>query len=518
MNPSAQWRPRHNPWLIAVAVMLATFMEVMDTSISSVAVPYIAGSVSATNDEATWVLTTYLVANAIFLPSSAWFSEKFGRKRYLIVSVIVFTVASFACGIATSLPMLLLARAVQGAGGGALQPLSQAILMESFPREKQSQALGVFAMGVVVAPIIGPTFGGWLTDTISWRWAYYINVPIGLLAILVQSRVLEDPPYIKNAKPGKLDGIGFGLLAIWTASLQFICDKGQEEDWFGSSKIRWAVLFFVVALTAFIIRELTRKRPLVNLRLFGNRNFLLGCFLIFMFGAGVYSLTTILPLFYQTLMGYDATTAGLAVSPRGLGAVFSAVLVGWMASKMDSRKIIAFGFLLFGLMSLWTGDLDLQISPWSLFWPITLAGFALPAVFIPLSGASFGTLAQDQINSGSGLFNLLRNIGGSIGIAAANTILLRREQVHRGEMVHWLSGASAAVQAALHRLTELMLRHVGPGLASRRAYGLIQSQLDRQAQLWSYVDDFRYLALLSFVCVPVAFLLKKTIAKARHVG
>jgi DHA2 family multidrug resistance protein len=518
MSDSGQWRPQHNPWMIATAVMLATFMEVMDTSISSVAVPYIAGSVSATNDEATWVLTTYLVANAIFLPSSGWFSEKFGRKRYLIASVLVFTIASFACGIATTLPLLLIARAVQGAGGGALQPLAQAILMESFPKEKQSQALGVYAMGVVVAPIIGPTLGGWLTDQISWRWAYYINVPIGILAMLLLSRVLEDPPYMKNAKPGKLDGIGLGLLAIWTACLQFICDKGQEEDWFGSTKIRWAVVFFVLAMTAFIIRELLRRHPLVNIRLFGNRNFFFGCFLIFLFGAGVYSLTTILPLFYQTLMGYDATTAGLAVSPRGLGAVFSAVLVGYMASKMDSRKIIAFGFLLFGLMSLWTANLDLEISPWTLFWPVTLAGFALPAVFIPLTGAAFGTLPQEQINSASGLFNLLRNIGGSIGIAAANTLLLRREQVHRTEMVHWLSGASTSLRQALQRLTMLMLHHVGPGLATRRAYGLIQTQLDRQAQLWSYVDDFRYLAIVSFICVPVAFLLKKTASKARHVG
>jgi len=510
MPAAGNWRPSCNPWLIAVAVMLATFMEVMDTSISSVAVPYIAGSLSSTNDEATWVLTTYLVANAIFLPSSAWFSEKFGRKRYLIASVIVFTIASFGCGIAGSMGFILLARAIQGAGGGALQPLSQAILMESFPPEKQGQALGMFAMGVVVAPIVGPTFGGWLTDHFSWRWAYYINIPIGIIAVLMQSRFLEDPPYLKNAKPGRLDSIGLGLLAIWTACLQFICDKGQEDDWFGSMYIRVAFVFFTLALIAFIMREMLHKKPLVNLRLLGDRNFLFGCVLIFIFGVGVYSLTTILPLFYQTLMGYDATTAGLAVSPRGIGAVAGALVVGRIVSKMDPRKIIASGFLVFGIMSLWTSGLNLQISPWSLFWPITIAGVALPAVFIPLSGAAIGTLGQEKINAASGLFNFLRNIGGSVGIAAANTIVMRHQQVHRDEMSHSLSGSSVALQNALHRLTTLMRMHAGPRLAMRRAFALINHTLDSQAQLWSYVDDFRYLGLVCVACVPLAFMLKKT--------
>ncbi len=228
MPGAGNWKPSHNPWLIALAVMLATFMEVMDTSIASVAVPYIAGSVSATNNEAEWVLTTYLVANAVFLPSNTWFSERFGRKRLLLASILVFTIASFACGIATNLAFILIARAAQGAGGGALQPLSQAILMESFPPEKRSQALGLFALGVVIGPVIGPTLGGWLTDTISWRWAFYINVPIGIIAMLLQSRLVEDPPYIKEAKPGRPDGIGFGLLAIWTACLQFVCDRARK--------------------------------------------------------------------------------------------------------------------------------------------------------------------------------------------------------------------------------------------------------------------------------------------------
>ncbi len=433
---SERWTPSHNPWLIAAAVMLATFMEVMDTSVAAVSVPYIAGSVSATYNEATWVLTSYLVANAVMLPSSAWFARRFGRKRFLMFSVAVFTVASFACGIAPSLGFLLVARAIQGAGGGALQPLSQAILMESFPPEKQGQALGMFAMGVVVAPVIGPALGGYLTDAISWRWAFYINIPVGILALLLQSKLLEDPPYISQAKPGRLDSIGLGLLAIWAGALQFICDKGQEEDWFGSPWICWAALFFVLALAAFLVRELTADKPLLNLRILANRNFGGGCAVIFLFGTCVYSITTILPLFYQTLMGYSATSAGLAVSPRGLGSFCAALLAGRLVTKMDPRKLVAIGFIMLVWTSLWTSSLTLDIAPSTLFWPIVLTGFAFPLIFVPLSGAALGTLPQAELGNASGLYNLLRNLGGSIGIAAANTITVRHMQTHRGELVH----------------------------------------------------------------------------------
>jgi DHA2 family multidrug resistance protein len=493
--------------------MIATFMEVIDTSIASVAVPYIGGSLSATNEEATWVLTSYLVANAVFLPSSAWFSQKFGRKRFLIGSVIVFTVASFACGIAPSLGFILTARAVQGMGGGALQPLAQAILLESFPKEKQGQALGLYALGVVVAPVLGPTLGGFLTDRISWRWAFYINVPVGIVAVLLQSKFLEDPPYIKNANPGRFDKWGFGLLAIWSASLQFICDKGQEEDWFGSGMIRLAAIVFVIAFSAFLFREFLGKKPLVELRLLGNRNFAVGCVLIFLFGMGIYGLTTILPLFYQTLMGYSATAAGIAVSPRGLGSIVSSLIVGTIAAKVDGRKLVAFGFGLFGAMAYWTSYLTLDISPSSLFWPVTLSGAALPLVFIALSGVAFGTLKKAQIGGASGLFNLLRNIGGSIGIAAANTIATRHLQTHRNDLTRSLTGSSVQLHQTLSHLTAQMRLHAGPTVAVRRAFSLVGRNLERQAQLLAYIDDFRYLAMICAVCVPVVFLMKKATSK-----
>src|SRR3954447_25880803 len=292
--PDQQWHPKANPWLIALAVIVPTFMEVIDTSIASVALPHIAGSLSATTDEATWVLTSYLVANAIVLPASSWLSLRFGRKRFLLTCIVIFTVSSFLCGAATSLGVILIARAVQGAGGGALQPLSQSILLESFPPQKRGIAMAVFALGVVVAPVLGPTLGGWLTDAYSWRWAFYINIPVGVFAVFMISRYVQDPDYVREAKPGKLDGIGLGLLAIWLGCLQIILDKGQEDDWFSAIWIRWAFAVLVICFVLFLVRQFLHKQPLVDLRVFRHRNFTLGCLLIALFGAAIYGLVTLL--------------------------------------------------------------------------------------------------------------------------------------------------------------------------------------------------------------------------------
>ena len=505
----SEWRPRTNPWLITLAVMLATFMEVMDTSIASVAVPYIAGSVSATYNEATWVLTSYLVANAVFLPTSTWFAMKFGRKRFLMFSVLVFTIASFGCGIAGSLGFILLARAIQGAGGGALQPLSQAILMESFPPEKQGMAMGMFAVGVVVAPVIGPAFGGYLTDAISWRWAFYINIPVGILALILQSKFLEDPPYISNANSGPLDKYGLGLLAIWAGAMQFMCDKGQEEDWFGSNRIRWAAVAFAVAFALFLMRELRHRKPLLNLRILANRNFGIGCLLIFLFGSTVYAITTILPLFFQTLMGYNATTAGMTVSPRGLGSLVGALVAGRLVAKVDSRPLLAAGFVLIAWACLWNADMTLQISQSSLILPIMITGFGFALIFVPLSGTALGTIRQEEMQNASGIYNLLRNLGGSLGIAIANTITQRHLQTHRSEIAHWLTPGSVVLRNELAKLTLYMHLHAGPVKSSLRAMSIVQTQLNAQAQLWAYVDVFRYMALLSVLCIPIVFLLSK---------
>jgi MFS transporter, DHA2 family, multidrug resistance protein len=503
-----------NPWLVAIAVMLATFMEVLDTSIAAVALPYIAGSLSATNDEATWVLTSYLVANAIILPASSWFSLRFGRKRFLIICITIFTISSFACGSATSLALILIARAVQGAGGGALQPLSQSILLETFPPQKRGLAMAVFALGVVVAPVLGPTLGGWLTDTYSWRWAFYINIPVGVFAVFMISRYVEDPPYIKDAHPGKFDGIGLGLLAVWLGSLQIILDKGQEDDWFGAAWIRWAAAILVTSFVAFLIHEFRSKKPLVDLRVFRHRNFAIGCVLIGLFGAGIYGLVTLLPLFYQELMGYTALAAGWAVSPRGIGAIIAMPMIGYLTAKMDNRWLIAFGFALFGTASLWFGEVNLGIGQWTFLWAIMISGFGSGCIFVPLSTTAMSYLKNEEIGNASGLYNLLRNIGGSIGISVVNTIVSRHAQSHRNELAASLNPARVEVRGAIHGMQQyLTAQGASPAAASQQTYALLGLSLDTQARLWSYVDDFRYMALACFACVPIVFLLKKSVGK-----
>jgi DHA2 family multidrug resistance protein len=483
-------------------------MEVLDTSIAAVALPYIAGSVSATTDEATWVLTSYLVANAVILPASTWFSLRFGRKRFLIFCIVVFTAASFTCGASTSLGMILIARAIQGAGGGALQPISQAVLMESFPPAKRGAAMAVFALGVVVAPVLGPTLGGWLTEQYSWRWAFYINIPVGILAIFMISRFVEDPPYIQHAKPGRLDSIGLGLLAVWVGTLQVILDKGQEADWLGAVWMRWAALVTLAAFTIFIVWQLKAAHPIVNLRIFCNRNFALGCLLIALFGAVIYGIVTILPLFYQTVMGYSAWAAGLAVASRGIGAIAIMPVIAVLTSRMDNRWLIAAGFATYAFTALAFGRLTLEMSQWSLFWPILISGCASGMVFVPLSTAAMGTLENQQMGNAAGLYNLLRNIGGGIGISVVDTLIARHQQMHRTEMVRHFTTQNPVYSQTVLRLEGLMGAHAGPRLARMRAYTLINRSLDQQAAVWAYVDDFRYIALLCFGCLLLVFMLK----------
>jgi DHA2 family multidrug resistance protein len=495
--------------MIALAVMLATFMEVLDTSIAAVALPHIAGSVSATNDEATWVLTSYLVANAIVLPASGWFSLKFGRKRFLITCIVIFTVSSFLCGAATSLAVLLVARALQGAGGGALQPLSQAILLESFPPEKRGLAMSVFALGVVVAPVLGPTLGGWLTETYSWRWAFYINIPVGIFAVIMIARFVQDPPYIKKAIAGKFDALGLGLLAIWLGALQIVLDKGQEDDWFGATWIRWAVVILVVAFVAFLIRELTHDKPLVRLRIFRDRNFATGCVLIFLFGGVVYGLVTLLPLFFQELLGYTALAAGMAVSPRGLGSLFFMPVIGLLTDRMDNRYLVCAGFVFTALCSFAMGRADLGISQWSLLWPIVFSGASMSLIFVPLAATTMGTLPNEEIGNASGLYNLMRNVGGSIGIAVMNTILARHEQVHRNDMVHSMNGASHAFQQQYQAMWGYLTQYSAAATAGKQAFKMMDGMLNQQAALMSFVDDFRYLGFVCLLCAPIAFAMKR---------
>ena len=498
-----------NPWLVVVSVMLPTFMEVLDTAIASVALPYIAGSLSASNSEATWVLTSYLVANAVILPAPNWFARRFGRKRFLLICVTIFTVASFFCGAAPSLGIILLARIMQGAGGGALQPLSQSILLESFPVSKRSMSMAAYGLGIVMAPVIGPTLGGWLTDTFSWRYAFYINIPVGLLAVILISRFVHDPPYIKNAKVGPFDNIGFGLLMVWTGSLQIVLDKGQEDDWFGATWVRWTVAALVVSLILWIWHSWTHPNGLVDLHILKNRNFRTGCFLIAMLGMCIYITIAILPLYYQEVLGYTAFTAGLVVGPRGIGSFIGSPLIGFLGSRIDNRKLLCGGFLGFAACALVFGTINLDIGPYTLLIPITLTGFALSFVFVPLSTMMMATIPNNEMGNAAGLGNMLRNIGGSIGISMATTALVRRSALHQTYLGANLGASSAVLQQKSAAIAGYLGQHLSPSAARPGSFGLLYSLMMQQSALLAYVDVFRWTAVLAFFCAAATWLFKK---------
>jgi len=506
--PAAEWRPRINPWLTAVAVMSATFMVVLDTSIASVSLPYIAGNLGATHTEATWVLTSYLVSNAIVLPASAWFSRFFGRKRFLSVCIILFTLASVMCGISTSLGMLVVARVLQGVGGGAMQPLAQAILLESFPPAKRGTAMAVYGFGVILAPILGPTLGGWLTDAYSWRWIFLINVPVGVLAVLMVSWWTEDPRYVRAARPERIDGLGFGLMALGLGTLQITLDKGQDVDWFSAVWLRWFVVISVLALLGFVARELTTAHPIVNLRILRNRNFAVGCLLYTMFGAALYALVALQPLFLQTLLGYTAFDSGLTVSPRGFGSVIALLLIGPLVRRVSQRLLVAGGFVALGVSALWFSRMNLQVSMGSIVPANILNGFGSGFVFVPLTTLALGMLPNEQMADASGLQNLMRNIGGSFGLSFVSTMLERYSQAHQSLMVGHLSPLNPLYQQRLGSLQHLFESHFNPADALHRAQALSYRVLLQQADYWSFMNLFYVVAGLYVVCTVSVFLLK----------
>ncbi len=503
------WRPESSPWLIAVSVMLATFMEVLDTTIVTVALPHIAGSMAASTDQATWVVTSYLVSNAIILPSTAWFARRFGRKRFLLACIVLFTTASFLCGAAGSLGFLIIARVVQGAGGGALQPISQAILLESFPPHRRGAGMAVFALGVIVAPVIGPTLGGWITDSYSWRWLFYINIPVGFAAVLMIQRFIEDPPYIRHARAGRIDFVGLGLLAIGIAALQVILDKGQESDWFGAVWIRWAALVSAVTLISFVIWELRTPAPLVDLTILKNRNFAIGTILITMMGAIIYSPLTLLPEFLQTLRGYPAVVSGLAQSPRGLGSFLMTPFIGYLTGRVDARRLIAVGFIIAGISIFLFGNINLDIGIGNIALPNFLQGVGVSMIFVPLATISTGALPNEQIGGGTGIYNLMRNIGGSIGISVVTTLLARDAQAHQTTLAAHITPYDPAVHTRLQALQNAFAARAGEVQGHQKALAALYGNLVQQSTLLAYIDDFRWLALISISCLLGVFFLKK---------
>jgi DHA2 family multidrug resistance protein len=489
------WAPSVNPWIVAVSVMLATFMVVLDSSVANVALPHIAGNLSATTDESTWVLTSYLVANAIVLPASGWLASMLGRKRLLMFSIMLFTAASLICGASVSMPMLVLARVLQGAGGGCMQPIAQAVLLESFPVEKRGAAMAAYGMGVVVAPIIGPTLGGWITDSYTWRWIFYINLPIGVLALFMVNLFVEDPPYIRANPRRRIDYAGFMAMALSLGSLQLVLDKGQEDDWFAATWICAASALSLAAMVSFIWRELAVTDPIVNLRVLKNRNFSAGTLITAVYGVILYGVTAMLPLFLQTLMGYPALQSGLAVSPRGLGSFLSMFVVGRLVSLVDNRVLLAFGFIILAISAAMLGHINLEIAMTSVAWPNVINGFATGFIFVPLTTMAMGTLRKQEMGNATGVYNLMRNIGGSVGIAVVTTLLARGAQMHQSVLVAHLSAGNPAFQRELSTLQQ--------GVSTQQAYGLIYAELIRQSTLLAYMDNFRLLAGLALAAMPL---------------
>jgi DHA2 family multidrug resistance protein len=491
--------------MIAASVMISTFMVVLDSSVANVALPHIAGNLSATTDEATWVLTSYLVSNAIMLPAAGWITRRIGRKRLLMISILVFTGASLLCGMAINMPMLIVARILQGIGGGGMQPLAQSILLESFPPRQHGKAMAAYGVGIVVAPVIGPTLGGWITDSYSWRWIFYINLPVGFLALFMVEMFIEDPPYIRQAFRGAIDYLGFGLMAIGLGTLQLLLDKGQEADWFEADWIGWIAAVSAIALVGFILREFTYREPIVQLRVLGNRNFCVGTLITGIYGFVLYGVTAMLPLFLQTLMGYPALDSGLAVSPRGIGSMLAMIVAGTLVNYIDSRLLLACGFGILGYSTLLLSHINLGISMVSVALPTLINGFAGGLIFVPLTTMAMGMLRKEEIGNASGIYNLMRNIGGSIGIASAITILVRGSQIHQNHLVANVTAGNPAVMETLQGLqTMLCLGGTDAYTAHQKGLGMLYGIVQQQASLLAYADNFRLLGYLSLLCIPLA--------------
>ncbi|HNX49332.1 MAG TPA: DHA2 family efflux MFS transporter permease subunit [Thermoanaerobaculaceae bacterium] len=499
----------HNPWLVAASVMLGTFMVVLDTTVVNVSLPHIAGSLSASVEESTWALTSYLAANAIILPITGWLANLLGRKRLFLISVGSFTTASLLCGLAPSLPVLILWRIVQGASGGVMQPLSQAVMLEAFPPHERGKAMGFFGIGIVVAPILGPVLGGWLTDSYSWRWVFYINIPIGILAIVLLRAFLHDPPYLKRGYV-RIDYVGIGLLTLGIGALQIMLDKGQEEDWLSSHFITILLVIAVVCLALFVLHELVVRDPVVKLRAFADRTFATGTFLITLMGFGLYGSLVMMPVLLQTVMGYPPLQAGIAMAPRGVGTLVAMPVVGLMMSRTDPRLLMGLGFGLSAFTMLWLSWLTLDAGYWDFFWPQIVQGIAFGLLFVPLATTSVDAISRQEMGNATSLFNLMRNIGGSVGIATVQTLLARDRQVHTNIMGTHITSYSPQAQATFQGLRSLFLsRGADVTTATRRASAAMFGMVQKQAAMMSFLDTFRILAMVLLVMVPLVLLLRR---------
>jgi len=507
------WRPQVNPWLIAVVVAMAAFMEVLDTSIANVALPYMAGNLGASNDESTWVLTSYLVSNAIVLPISGWFASVLGRKRFFMTCLTIFTLSSLLCGIAPSLGAIILFRVLQGAGGGGLQPMAQAILADTFPPRQRGLAFALYGITSIIAPTVGPTLGGWITDQYTWRWIFFINLPVGILALFLIFRLVEDPPWVRRVAGAgiKIDYIGVSLLVIGVGALQVMLDKGQEEDWFGSTFIVMLAVIAGAGLVGMVIWEWFNKNPIIEVRLFKNLNFLGANAMMFILGIMLFSSLVMMPLFLQTLMGYTAESAGLVLSGGGLLLLFLMPIAGTLASKVQARYIIAFGWLALSVAMYYsTQYLNLSISFGSASLLRVMQVFGLGFLFVPINLVSYVGMPAQKSNSVAGLVNFMRNIGASIGTSMVTTLIARRAQFHQVNLAaHFTQGQPAFTLAARGLASRLGISGLDASRAATQAYGRLYRVLIGQATALAYIDTYWVLAVGAAIMFLLSFALKK---------
>jgi DHA2 family multidrug resistance protein len=506
-------RPRVNPWLIGITVSMAAFLEVLDTSVANVALPYIAGNLGASYDDSTWVLTSYLAANAIVLPVSGWLADVIGRKRYFIISLVVFTVSSLLCGFAPNLPFLLLCRALQGIGGGGLQPMAQAILNDTFPPEQRGSAFALYGITAVLAPTVGPMLGGWITDNYSWRWIFFIKLPIALLALYMTYMLVHDPAPASRSRNGgiRVDYIGIAFLTLGVASLQVVLDKGQEDDWFGSHFILTLAIIATVCLLALVIWEWYRKDPIIDVRMFKSFNFAAANLMMFMMGIMLFSTLVLIPEFLQTLLGYTAELAGLVLSASGFILLLMMPVVGRLTSKVQARYLIAAGWLCLAVGLVYSAyRIDLFISFRFAMWLRCAQVVGIGFLFVPITAAGYIGVPAEKGNSVSGMVNFMRNIGSSIGTSIVTTMIARRSQYHQQILVGHVTPDSAALRGVLHGVTR-SLRHHGLDAvdAHNQAVARFYALVNQQAHTLSFIDTFWVLGILCAIMFVLAFFLKK---------
>ena len=511
-----------NPWFVALAVVIPTFMEVLDTTIANVALRHIAGGLSAAVTDGEWVITSYLAANAIILPISGWLSIRLGRRNYFLLSILVFTVASALCGMATSLNMLIFSRVLQGLAGGGLQPSSQAVLLDAFPKEKQGVAQTAFSIAALLAPVVGPTLGGYVTDNYGWRWVFYINVPVGLLALVMCNALVFDPPYLKaqsaeaRRQNRAFDTLGLSLLAVTMTSWEVLVSKGQEWDWFGDPflRVQGLALLFVLGLVGLIIREKRYDNPLINFRTLKDPNFRVCCMIIFCAFATLYANSVSLPALLQSLFGYDATTSGLVLSPAAIVSIIMLVIVGWLLGRgVDARYLIAAGLFVLGIGGYWMSRLNLEISPWQIVWPRVVFIMGLSTIFAPLNVAAFINIPPQLRGAAVGLLALLRNEGGSVGTSLAQTIQQRRDQFHSLRLGENLDPLNPAVNSYVDQTQRVFLQQSGdPVAANQAALQSLANLREQQSSSLAYFDVFFIIAVVAVSLIVLVFFMKRSVA------